>query len=347
MKSALIVTMIAVAILGFGIKFSNDHYTKEFQIKNLQINSLIDEVGILQEQTKKLENTLEAIRKINIQKPKTIAQNFEGKVGSPSREILFIPPPNREKQEAFLLMGTHGYLTDTIILAISNSETKKIHFISIPRDLSVKGRKINEFYKLFGIKILAERIREVTGILPDKYMVIEMEGFEKMIDAIGGIDITVEKDIHDYQYPNKYGGYEGYSIKKGDYHMDGKEALKYARSRKSTSDFNRARRQQQIMLAIKEQMQKEDFLQNFGTLAQAYQSLAKYLDSNIGFLEMIELYRLYKEYEIETGYVLTPENHLYSTYNERGQYILLPKKGNFAEIQNFIEEITQKNEMIQ
>lgn len=341
MKTAMIATMIAVVTLGFGIKFFNDNYVKDLQLKNLQINSLVDEVGMLQEQTKKLENTFEAIRKINIQKPKSFARNLEPKNKNPSREVFFIPPQELEKNEVFLLMGTHGNLTDTIMLAISSNETKKIHFISIPRDLSVKGRKINEFYKLFGIKILAERIREVTGILPNKYFVIDMEGFKKIIDAIGGIDITVKKDIYDYRYPNKFGGYEPYSIKKGDYHMNGQEAVKYARSRKSTSDFDRAHRQQEIMISIKQQIQKENFLKNFGTLAQAYQSLSGYLDSNVGFLEMVEIYHLYKEYKIDSGHVLSPENYLYSTANEKGQYILLPRKGNFSEIQNFIQQTAE------
>ncbi|MEK7545409.1 MAG: LCP family protein [Patescibacteria group bacterium] len=328
----------AFAILGIFATVAGQtliEQSKDLQIKNMQINTLIDEVGMLDEQTRKVQHTLEAIRKIKIPEQQSTATD--------SQKIVLEPAPQQSKDETFLLVGTHGNLTDTIILVVTKTETKQAYFISIPRDLSVKGRKINEFYQLFGINVLAQRIEEVTSIKPTKYVVINMEGFEKMIDVIGGIDITVEKNIYDHQYPNKYGGYDPYQINKGEYRMNGADALKYTRSRKSTSDFDRSKRQQQVIQSIKDRLQQGNYLENFGSLGQAYQSLTPYIDTNIGFLELIDIYKIYKEFILQTGNVLSTTNYLYSTMNEKGQYILLPKKTNFTEVKDFIKALTERS----
>ena len=82
---------------------------------------------------------------------------------------------------------------------------------------------------------------------------MEFEGFIHMVDAVGGVDITVARPIDDPGYDGFGAGGRGWSITKGRHHLDGVNALAYARSRKSAgeSDFTRAGRQQQIIVALK------------------------------------------------------------------------------------------------
>jgi len=91
----------------------------------------------------------------------------------------------------------------------------------------------------------------VTGLYPEKYVVIDMKSFEDLVDALGGIDVQVKKDLYDSMYPGPNYTYETLNIKAGNHHFDGVTALKYARSRKSTTDFDRAARQQEIIESLK------------------------------------------------------------------------------------------------
>jgi len=90
----------------------------------------------------------------------------------------------------------------------------------------------------------------VGGILGKEithYVLIDFDGFRRLIDAVGGIDIDVPKRLYDASYPTRNWGYTVVDIPAGLQHFDGDKALKYARSRYSTSDFDRSKRQQLIL----------------------------------------------------------------------------------------------------
>jgi anionic cell wall polymer biosynthesis LytR-Cps2A-Psr (LCP) family protein len=89
---------------------------------------------------------------------------------------------------------------------------------------------------------------------------LNFTAFEKLIDEIGGIDIYVEKTINDPKYPDEGTGYDPFYLSAGQKHLDGKTALKYARSRHGTGDFDRAERQQQVILAARDQVVQLDQL---------------------------------------------------------------------------------------
>jgi anionic cell wall polymer biosynthesis LytR-Cps2A-Psr (LCP) family protein len=85
---------------------------------------------------------------------------------------------------------------------------------------------------------------------------LNFTAFERLIDEIGGIDVYVESAISDPQYPDEGIGYDPFYLSAGQHHLDGRTALKYARTRHGTSDFARARRQQQVILAVRDQIVK-------------------------------------------------------------------------------------------
>jgi hypothetical protein len=114
-------------------------------------------------------------------------------------------------------------------------------------------------------------------------------GLEMMIDAIGGIDIDVPEDIVDYSYPLSENVIGLLRIEKGMQHMDGKTALQYARSRHSTSDFDRSDRQQQILQALKDKMQHMNFIADAGMLRELQQSIQDHFETTFSPRELFGL----------------------------------------------------------
>ncbi|KKT73547.1 MAG: Cell envelope-related transcriptional attenuator, partial [Candidatus Peregrinibacteria bacterium GW2011_GWA2_44_7] len=252
-----------------------------------------------------------------------------------------------EAQESFevLILGTHGRLTDTVMLASVNAETEKINLVSIPRDLVVGGRRINESFYRFGIDEVRNQIEDVTGLYPEKYVVIDMKSFEDLVDALGGIDVQVKKDLYDSMYPGPNYTYETLNIKAGNHHFDGVTALKYARSRKSTTDFDRAARQQEIIESLKTKILSTNPLTNVDQVIGIYDSLKESVQTDIDLWALISYIRQYSEYEVLGGHVLSTSNYLYPTTGEGGAYLLVPKAGDFSEIQAYVAGVVNGEEV--
>ncbi len=162
-------------------------------------------------------------------------------------------------------------LTDTMMVVSLDPVGHTVSMVSLPRDLvgvplgdgNVYGPKLNsllsyaqrnpdEFPK-GGMATLEGAVGALLGIKIQYYARIDFAGFIDMVDAVGGVDITVKKDLDDPTYDGFGLDHRGFSITKGDHHLTGAEALAYARIRKplGESDFTRADRQQRILVALK------------------------------------------------------------------------------------------------
>ncbi|MCL5025419.1 MAG: LCP family protein [Chloroflexi bacterium] len=196
--------------------------------------------------------------------------------------------------------------SDTMILATADPATRSGGMLSIPRDLWVaipegyKDNKINvanflgDVDKLpGGGAALAKRTVELNFGLPVHYYVrVNFRGFEKMIDALGGVDIDVEKHIIDREYPTEDYGYMTVEFLPGMQHMDGVHALQYARTRHGDNDFYRNKRQQQVLLAARNRLLRLDVIPRLPTLL----GLAKdAVDTDIPVTAMPGLLRLATE----------------------------------------------------
>lgn len=257
----------------------------------------------------------------------------------------------------FLILGTGGKnhegadLTDTIIVASLDEDDKLITMVSIPRDIYVKdmtvgNSKINEVYynaqkyyknSIEGIEHMKEKVEELMGIPIHYWVKVDFDGFKDLVDALGGIDINVKKPIYDPYYP-KDGTflYEPFSISAGEQHMDGEIALKYARSRKTTSDFDRADRQQQIIYAIKEKALQTKTILNQNKIIEILDTLKENISTNISVKELLTLGGMATDYSSDRiqhklihddptqcgGFLYTPERQF---YNE--MFVLLPAGG--------------------
>ena len=133
--------------------------------------------------------------------------------------------------------------------------------------------------------------------MPIHYWVkVDFKGFKELVDAIGGIDVLVTEDINDQLYP-KDGTfeYEPFVITKGQHHLDGATALKYARSRKTTSDFDRARRQQQIIYAVKHKALSANILISKDKIEDILDVLKENIETNITVKEILTLGSMAKD----------------------------------------------------
>jgi LCP family protein required for cell wall assembly len=190
------------------------------------------------------------------------------------------PPPGPGPDERLNVLvvgvdaapGRSSVLTDTMMVVSFDPVGKTASMVSLPRDLvnvplgngDEFGPKLNslmsyadhhrEEFPAGGLRTLQDAIGALLGIPIHYHATMEFEGFIHMVDAVGGVDIVVPKAIEDPGYDGFGAGERGWSITKGRHHLDGANALAYARSRKSAgeSDFTRAGRQQQIIVALKD-----------------------------------------------------------------------------------------------
>jgi len=145
--------------------------------------------------------------------------------------------------------GNSRFRTDTIILLTINPKLGKVNLLSFPRDLyiHIPGQgmnRINTAYFYGKIPLVMETFKYNFGVEPDHYVVINFSSFKRIIDSLGGLDVHVSQRLQDYR--------SGYfvTIPAGDVHMDADTVLWYVRSRKTTNDFQRNQRQQEILRAI-------------------------------------------------------------------------------------------------
>jgi len=269
----------------------------------------------------------------------------------------YIMPVQESDRFDVLVLGLRGeddpdaknggaLLTDTMVVLSYDKTTKKSSMISIPRDLYVKidknkKDKINTAYeygyyhKNGGINHAKEIISKITGIYIDKAVVLDFSSFEKIIDQVGGIDVVLIKPFEEKQQ----WGYEFY-LPTGPNHLDGKTALYYSRSRYSSSDFDRSRRQQEVMFALKERLINLNFWSDPLKTISILNSIRSNIKTDINIWNTKEMLKLAKEVnssEKIKKYVLTTENLLYeSRVNE--SYILLPKGDDFTQIKQLFQD---------
>lgn len=119
-----------------------------------------------------------------------------------------------------------------------------------------------------GIQAMKDIASGVTGLRVPYYVMIDMNGFSKMVDALGSVDIDVTEHLDFVDGSDTHHVYHG-SVEAGRQHMNGETALWYARSRKTTSDWDRMRRQRQVQEALIQQFTPQTLLTNFQQIAEA------------------------------------------------------------------------------
>ena len=204
--------------------------------------------------------------------------------------ILLIGADQRTEDDTFN--------TDTMIVVSIDTTTKQVAMFSLPRDTvdvplapgaaqnvfgSLYRGKINSLWSaathrgdLFpgnqaqrGFNALKSTLGNLYGLQVDYYVEVNFDGFKQVVDTLGGVTINVQMPVMDDHYPGDDGRLHRVYIPTGIQHMTGSEALVYARSRHASTDFDRAQRQQRVLLSLREQANIEALVTKFPALVKA------------------------------------------------------------------------------
>ncbi|MEK9151531.1 MAG: LCP family protein [Patescibacteria group bacterium] len=271
-----------------------------------------------------------------------------------------------------LLLGRAGErypgrnLTDTVMLMSIDTTGKKVALLSLPRDLyapipdTALYTKINSLYQYGlsqgdGAALIRASVEEITGQTIEYAFMLDFDGFEKAIDALDGIPVEVLRDFYDPRYPGKNYSYETFQIKKGWQTLDGATALKYVRERHNDpeGDFGRAKRQQQVIQAIKDKAFSLGTFFNIFAVNDILDVLGESVRTDMSLGDMEGFLRLAKTLDTKniTSIVIDAwkkESLLRVSHIQVGPvaaFILVPRVGNWSEIRDVSENIFRLDEL--
>jgi LCP family protein required for cell wall assembly len=188
---------------------------------------------------------------------------------------------------------TSAARTDAITLVNINFARHAASLLSFPRDLYVPlpnlenqgisqdrlntAFEFGEIYKVpgGGPAEFKSTIEWNFGLRVDRYVMVNFGAFESAVDALGGIDVDVPYEIYDPAYPSENYGTVVFSLPAGRQHMDGRTALRYARTRHQDDDYHRVKRQQLVLLAIRDKMFSPQVIPQIPTLIATLGQLAR------------------------------------------------------------------------
>lgn len=263
----------------------------------------------------------------------------------------------------FLLIGSDrrptgtSHRTDTLLIAIVWYKEGQVSLISIPRDLwinipTVGMQRINTAFQSGemgypggGAGLLKDTILQNLGIRIDHTAMVEFDGFRRIVDTLGGIDVPVACAYTDWRLidpsydPNNENNWWLYTVGPGQVHMDGDLALWYARSRSKSSDFDRGRRQQEVIRTIFQKALQTD---TFGKIPQLYNDLSSTVITDLGLTDMLSMapYAVnFTNANIRSYYIRPPYVMPWTTPG--GAAVLLPQDSSLQQL--MIEASTLSN----
>lgn len=248
----------------------------------------------------------------------TFARIFENPVGLAGDDPRGVggsasAGPREGERVNILILGVDSLpwrtatLTDTMMVASLDPVGKTVTLVSVPRDLigvplgngDEFGPKLNSLmafadrnpkqFPAGGIRALEDAIGALLGIHIHYYARTEFYGFVDMVDAVGGVDVIVKEGFNDPTYDGFGLSRRGYAIDPGNHHLDGLNALAYARARKATgeSDFTRAARQQQVLVGLRDAVTKDGSL--LWELPALLEAIGKTIRSDVPVGRLAEL----------------------------------------------------------
>jgi LCP family protein required for cell wall assembly len=191
--------------------------------------------------------------------------------------------------------------TDTMMLLTLDPQSKSAGMMSIPRDLYVplpdRGMdRINTAHVYGGPQYAMRAVEYNFGVPIQYYARVDFTTLTSLIDLVGGIEIYNDEDINDPTYPDTNYGYDPFVLSAGWHTLDGQTALKYARTRHGSSDFSRIKRQQQVIMALRDKLRTTDAATKIlPRIPQIMQTLGSAIDTNLSTVEIAQLALLAKD----------------------------------------------------
>ncbi|MFC5404569.1 LCP family protein [Cohnella soli] len=262
----------------------------------------------------------------NISKPKD-----ESRFGQFEEKPEYKPPEweGSERVNVLLMGGDERGLrkgevarSDSMLVVSFDPASKKIHLFSVLRDTYVdipghKSNRVNTAITFGGPELAMKTIGNMTGLDIQYYVYVDFQGFIKLVDALGGIDFYVEKDM---KYSDAADGHVyDIDLKKGQQHLDGEHALQYVRFRHDKmSDFTRTERQRDFLKAVANKLQTG---WNLIKLPDILGEVTPFMESNMSAMDMLKLASLgYKSHQ--AGSVQLPPMELLEDRDVGGSSVL-------------------------
>ncbi len=237
--------------------------------------------------------------------------------------------------------------TDTMMLVTLDPYTKTASMVGIPRDLWVpipyQSNKVlydrintpNVYGDLYdypggGPALTKDTVQYNLGVRVHYYVMIDFDGFRKLIDSVGGLDIDVPTALDDWEYPTDDYKTMRVHIPVGLQHLDGERTLQYARSRHIDSDFGRMKRQQLVLMALRNRMLQLDMVTKIGAVWNDFNSAVQ---TDLSLSDILNLGAAARE--ISTADIQGHEldlNYVTAMTTEDGASILLPRRSQIGEL---------------
>ena len=267
-----------------------------------------------------------------------------------------IPPWDGKERLNILLIGSDeqrgGHNTDTMIVVSVDPVTKQVAMFSLPRDtVDVPvppgpaqrvwgrdyGQKINSFFannrrrsdlwpgndRTRGYNALKSILGELYDLKIRYFVEVNFDGFKKVVDAVGGVTVNVQVPVSDDEFPGTTGRTQRLYIPSGLQHMDGEQALRYARSRHTSTDFDRGARQQRLLLSLRQQADPQALIPKLPELVAALKSTVR---TDIPVSQLDELLGLASQVDTANirSYVFAPPLYSQDTCADPRGCIVVP-----------------------
>ncbi|MFN8375763.1 MAG: LCP family protein [Anaerolineae bacterium] len=262
---------------------------------------------------------------------------------------IVLEPWDGQSRFTVLLMGIDRrpdetglqYRTDTMMLVSLDPATGTVGLLSIPRDLFVVVPGYSQLQRVntpmvlgelqqpgYGPTLAMQTVQYNFGIRVHDFVVVDFDAFITLVDVIGGIDVTLDYTIDDPIYPDLYYGYDPLYMPPGDYHLNGYEALRFARTRHGSSDFERALRQQQVLNAIRDRVLDLDLLPSLIVQAPSmYANLSQSVYTQLTLDQIIQLAWYLKDIPSENIHMgVVDQRYAFNYTTPDGAQVLVPDR---------------------
>lgn len=242
-----------------------------------------------------------------------------------------------------------GYLTDSMMLLTVDPAAKTAAMLSLPRDLWVEipgygvdtintANRSGDYYDYpgGGPALAVKTVEHNLGVTVNYYVRLDFTAFETLVDTIGGIDVDNPTTIDDEFYPNGSYGYEPFYLEAGQHHLNGHDALRYARTRHGATDIDRATRQQQVVMAVRDRVLSLNMLPTLITKAPLlYQTLNESIWTNLTLDQIVALALLGQDIpreNIETAVI--DYRYVLEYTTPEGRQVLVPLRDKIRELRD-------------
>ena len=230
--------------------------------------------------------------------------------------------------------------TDSLMLVSVDPAGNGVGVLSIPRDLWVRipeqeaHDRINRAYFLgegratgYGPRLLQQTVSWNLGMRVHNYVLVDFQAVIDIVDHLGGIEMSIDYTIDDARYPDMNYGYDPFYLPAGTHILDGRDTLRFARTRHGNNDVRRAERQQMVLYAVRERILSLNVLQLIGQAPALLATLGEHVQTGLELEQIVQLALLLKDIEFEKISMRVMDFEYLEEYvtEEYQQQVLVPR----------------------